>query len=86
MTYEVRPPKRALRELGSLDSVTKKRVLSKLEELEEDPFPQGVVKLQGRDGVYRARVGHYRILYEVPSGEKLVLVDKIDHRSGVYRP
>lgn len=66
--------------------VMKRRVVLKLEELAEDPFPRGVVKLQGRDGVYRVRVGDYRILYEVVATERMVLVDKIDHRSGVYGP
>jgi mRNA interferase RelE/StbE len=86
LKYEVRLSKRAAKELRTLDSATKRRIVSRLEELGEDPFPRGVVKLQGRDNVYRARVGDYRILYEVLTAEKLVLVDKIDHRSGVYGP
>ncbi len=86
MKHEVKLSKRALRELESLDMVMKRRVVLKLEELAEDPFPRGVVKLQGRDGVYRVRVGDYRILYEVVATERMVLVDKIDHRSGVYGP
>ncbi len=86
MNYEVRLSKRAAREIRSLGSLVKKRVVSRLEELAEDPFPRGVVKLQGRDGVYRVRVGDYRILYEILTSERLVLVEKIDHRSGVYRP
>ncbi|MDV3292742.1 MAG: hypothetical protein LYZ70_00550 [Nitrososphaerales archaeon] len=52
MKYEVRLSKRALKELGSLDSITEKGVVSKLEEMEEDPFPRGAVKLQGREGLY----------------------------------
>jgi mRNA interferase RelE/StbE len=84
LKYEVRLSKRAIRELGSLDSIVKRRVVSRLEELAEEPFPRGIVKLQGRDGVYRVRVGDYRILYEVLTGERLVLVEKIDHRSEVY--
>lgn len=86
MKYEVKLSKRAVRELESLDEVMKRRVVLKLEELAEDPFPRGVVKLQGRDGVYRVRVGDYRILYEVVATERMVLIDKIDHRSGVYGP
>lgn len=77
---------RALRELESLDPVTKRRIASKLEELGEDPFPRGAVKLQARDGLYRVRVGDYGILYEVLTDQKMVLADKIDHRSGVYGP
>jgi mRNA interferase RelE/StbE len=78
--------KRANRELGSLGSSIKDRIVSRLEELGEDPFPRGIVKLQGRGGVYRIRVGDYRILYEVFTSDRLVLVEKIDRRSRVYGP
>jgi mRNA interferase RelE/StbE len=44
------------------------------------------VKLQGRKDIYRTRVGDYRVLYEVRREEGLVLVEKVDHRSGVYGP
>jgi mRNA interferase RelE/StbE len=84
LKYEVRLSKRADRELDSLGSVIKGRIVSRLEELGEDPFPRGVAKLQGREGVYRVRVGDYRILYEVFTSERIVLVEKIDHRSRVY--
>ncbi len=86
MTFEVKLSKRACRELLSLDLVTNSRIVQRLEELQDDPFPRGVVKLQGRKDNYRTRVGDYRILYEVRREEGLVLVEKIDHRSGVYGP
>ena len=86
MAYEVRLSKRALRELSSFDSSLQKRIVSRLEELGQDPFPRGTMKLHARGNSYRTRVGDYRILYEVLVGEKMILVDKIDHRSGVYGP
>ena len=86
MKFEVRLSKRAHRELLSLESSIRSRIIQRLEELGEDPFPRGVAKLQGRDDAYRVRVGDYRILYEVLRKEELVLVDKIDQRSGVYGP
>jgi len=86
LKYEVRLSKRANRELALLEQSTRSRVVARLEELGDDPFPRGAIKLQGREGVYRIRVGDYRVLYEVFRKEGLVLVDKIDHRSGVYGP
>jgi mRNA interferase RelE/StbE len=86
LTYEVRLSKRAYRELMALKQPTQSRIMTKLEELRDDPFPHGVAKLQGRDDEYRVRVGDYRILYEVLRKESLVLVDKIDHRGSVYGP
>ena len=83
MKYEVRLSKRANRELALLEQSTRSRVAGRLEELCDDPFPRGAIKLQGREGVYRIRVGDYRVLYEVFRKDGIVLVDKIDHRSGV---
>jgi len=65
--YDVRLSKRAHRELDSLGSVMKERIISKLEELGEDPFPRGAIKLQGREGVFRVRVGDYRVLKFSPA-------------------
>ena len=86
MKYEVRLSKRANRELALLEQSTRSRIVARLEELGDDPFPRGAIKIAGREGVYRIRVGDYRILYEVLRKEGLALVDKIDHRSGVYGP
>lgn len=86
MKYEVLLSKRANRDLDSLGPALRRRIVLRLEELGEDPFARGTVKLQGRDNVYRVRVGDYRILYEVLSSEKIVLVEKIDHRSTIYGP
>lgn len=84
MKYEVRLSRRADRELASLDVSMRSRIVERLKELRDDPFPRGVVKLQGRESVYRIRVGDYRVLYEVFRKEGVLLVDKVDHRSGVY--
>jgi mRNA interferase RelE/StbE len=65
LRYEVRLSKRADRELALLEQSTRSRIVGRLEELGDDPFPRGAIKLQGREGVYRIRVGDYRVLYEV---------------------
>ncbi|OFV67139.1 MAG: Plasmid stabilization system [Candidatus Syntrophoarchaeum caldarius] len=42
------------------------------------------MRVKGEKGVYRARVGKYRILYSVFEEEGLVLVLKVDKRERVY--
>lgn len=37
-------------------------------------------------GLYSARVGAYRIVYEIDEERRLVQVYRIDHRADVYRP
>jgi len=43
------------------------------------------IALKGEDGVYRIRVGDFRILVEVLDRQLLVQVIRIGHRREVYR-
>jgi len=74
----------AEKELGRLGHDDRQRIGRKLLLLENDPFPAGVIALQGRRG-YRVRIGDYRVLYELDELSKIVTVTSIGHRSDVYR-
>ncbi|MEA2009623.1 MAG: type II toxin-antitoxin system RelE/ParE family toxin [Actinomycetota bacterium] len=37
-------------------------------------------------GLHSARVGAYRVVYEISAGDHIVKVVYIDHRADVYRP
>jgi len=41
--------------------------------------------MQGRDELYRVRVGDYRILYQIQDAVLVVLVVEIGNRRDVYR-
>jgi mRNA interferase RelE/StbE len=36
-------------------------------------------------GWHSARVGGYRVIYWIDEAERIVYVDRVDHRSDVYR-
>jgi mRNA-degrading endonuclease RelE of RelBE toxin-antitoxin system len=38
------------------------------------------------EGWYSARIGAYRVIYWIDKDERIVYVDRVDHRSNVYRP
>jgi len=61
------------------------RILSKIEELVIEPRPAGCRKLQGRSGLWRLRVGDYRIVYSVDDRQRLVDVVAVRHRREAYR-
>ena len=61
------------------------RLDARLLALQDQPRPAGVKALAGAKGVYRLRVGDYRVLYEVRDAALLVLVLAIGHRRDVYR-
>ena len=84
MTFRIEYSSHAQRSLASFSQSVRRRVLEKIAELGEDPFPRGVVKIHGEDNTYRSRVGDYRVLYEVYHRQHTILVVKIEHRSTVY--
>jgi len=53
--------------------------------LAEDPWPPGNRKLTGYEGLYRLRVGEWRIIYSVHRNQLVVLVIEISPRGGAYR-
>jgi mRNA interferase RelE/StbE len=62
----------------------RKRVVSRIQALADDPRPQGCTKLSGSEQ-YRVRQGSYRVVYAVDDVEQVVLVVKVGHRRDVYR-
>ena len=85
MTYRVELTNAAKRELLKLEANIRERVLAAIRALADNPRPSGCVKLEGRDGGYRIRVGDYRIVYHINDPALLVRVVKIAHRREVYR-
>jgi mRNA interferase RelE/StbE len=75
---------RQLRAVSRLDAM---RILTALTALGDDPYRQDadVRKLTGPSGLYRLRVGSYRVAYQVNDGELVILVVKVGDRRDVYR-
>lgn len=59
------------------------RLRNAIEQLAENPRPQGCKKLKGRSG-YRIRQGTYRIIYEIHDKQLVVLVIDLGTRQSVY--
>lgn len=83
--YDVRIARRAVKAIERLERKDQQRVRAAIELLAEQPRPPGCVALTGEDGVYRVRVGSFRILYEVVDDELVVLVVRVGHRRSVHR-
>ena len=60
------------------------RIVSKIQDLKDDPRPSGCEKLTGQSR-YRVRQGSYRIIYLVNDDDRSVTVVKVGHRRDVYR-
>ncbi len=85
MTYKIEFAKQAAKQFKALPRQEQQRLKTKIDDLEIDPRPPGVVKLSGEKNLYRIRVGNYRIIYSIQDSRLLILIVKIGHRKDVYR-
>jgi mRNA interferase RelE/StbE len=83
--YSVLYDPKALKELSKLDKPAARRVVTAISQLSAEPHPAGMRALVGFPGLFRIRVGDYRIVYTVNDSELIVLVLRVAHRSVVYR-
>ena len=82
--YRIEVHESAAKEIRSLPSDVKARVISAITNLGDNPRPRGCVKLKGSNTLYRIRVGNYRVVYEVISSELMIMVTRVRHRREVY--
>jgi mRNA interferase RelE/StbE len=76
----------AKRQLESLPEKVRDRIDKRIWALGENPRPHGSVALEGESGLYRIRVGDYRVIYLIQDKKLVVLIVRIGHRREVYRP
>ncbi|MFD5458211.1 type II toxin-antitoxin system RelE family toxin [Streptomyces olivaceus] len=88
MKYAFRFTTAAQRQLRSITRPHAMRILTALTALGDDPYRQDadVKKLTGPSGLFRLRVGSYRVAYQINDGELVVLVVTVgDRRDLVHR-
>ncbi|MFH8340138.1 type II toxin-antitoxin system RelE/ParE family toxin [Streptomyces sp. AM6-12] len=87
MKYAFRFTTAAQRQLRAVSRPDAMRILTALTVLGDDPYREDadVKKLTGPSGLYRLRVGSYRVAYQVDDGELVILVVKVGDRRDVYR-
>ncbi|MEU0475255.1 type II toxin-antitoxin system RelE/ParE family toxin [Streptomyces olivaceus] len=87
MKYAFRFTTAAQRQLRSIARPHAMRILTALTALGDDPYRQDadVKKLTGPSGLFRLRVGSYRVAYQVNDGELVILVVTVGDRRDVYR-
>ena len=82
--YSIEITRDALKALGKLDKPIRRRLQSAIDELQHEPRPAGMIALKGQTGVYRIRVGDYRVLYTIRDSELVVLIVDLGHRREIY--
>lgn len=86
-SYNVVFKKSAKRQLRKLPPNIIKRIATQIDQLENNPFSQGVeqLKVYRKPPLYRIRAGDYRVLYTVDTSTKTITIFGIGHRREIYR-
>jgi mRNA interferase RelE/StbE len=74
---------RALRDLETIDTGTQRRIALKLREYAGEPLRNARKLIHPKIGMYRFRIGDYRVIFDVDDGTIVVL--RIGHRSTIYK-
>ncbi len=84
MGYAVIFQRAAQKALAGLPSPVRENIALAISRLSSNPRMPGVKRLTNSP-YHRARVGSYRIIYEIKDAELIVLVIRIADRKEVYR-
>lgn len=87
MAWRIEIDKDVQKSMRKLDKQVARRITSKLREIAQmdDPRSTGKALTGGMAGLWRYRVGDYRIVCDIEDGVMVVLVVDVSHRSEVYR-
>lgn len=82
--YRIELRRRAQRALDRLPETHFQAVVGAIKELAQTPRPKGIEKVKST-GLWRIRLGDYRIIYGVDDNQRTVTIVLIGHRRDVYR-
>ena len=84
--YQIRIQDSAARELAQLDKQVVRRVVTRIRWLAANVETIKPDALSGDlAGLYKLRVGDYRVVYEILHSEQVVVVHLIGHSREIYR-
>ena len=86
MAWQIKYDARIEKILRKLDKPVQRRISTFLHTLEEteDPRSKGKALVGNLAGLWRYRVGDYRIICDIHDNELIIIVIDIPHRSTVY--
>ena len=86
MTYHIEFSPEARQDLAQLDKVVAERILRKLRWLSENFDILTPETLSGEwKGLFKLRVGSYRVIYAVNYKEQLLTIHLVGHRRDIYK-
>ena len=87
MAWTIEVSEKAVRALRKMDKQVARRIRDELAEIAklEDPRSMGKALVGNLAGLWRYRVGDYRIVCDIEDGVLVILVVDVAHRREVYK-
>ena len=88
MIWSIKFDPRAQKEFKKLDKNAQRRIIAYLKEkisCAEDPRLFGAALTGNKAGLWRYRLGEYRIICQIKDDQFIVLVLKVGHRKSIYQ-
>ena len=82
--YKISIARRAEKDLKRMERNVKNRVVTAISSLKDEPRPLGCRKIQSEEGVWRIRVGDWRIGYFIDDVKQEINIIRIAHRKEFY--
>lgn len=82
--FDVRHSNQSKKFLKKADKALVKRIVQKIDKITEEPIIHDTKRVEGSKGLFRVRVGDYRVLYELDYKNNLIGIVKIDKRTKAY--
>ena len=83
MKYRLVYTHRVFRDIRELEENVKKRIGKALERYREEPLKYASRLIDSKLGMYRFRIGDYRVICDIEDEEIIVL--RVGHRKDIYR-
>jgi mRNA interferase RelE/StbE len=82
--YEIVFHRKTEKELRKIPAQDRNKIFAKIEELSDNPYLFGHIKLSENDNLYRVRQGNYRIIYSIEDNQLQIYIIKVGHRKDIY--
>jgi mRNA interferase RelE/StbE len=83
--WRVAVHREAKKELRRLPRHILSSTLECIHSLADNPYPEGSSKIQGHEGLYRIRVGDWRIIYHMDGATHTITILHVASRGEAYR-
>jgi mRNA interferase RelE/StbE len=81
--YNIEFDKKAVYFFKKLDKSAQERIAKKIELLKNNPH-LGIPLVENLSGLYKLRIGNYRVIYKIKNEQLIILILDIGHRKNIY--